>query len=106
MTTVEIEPAILDAARHFSKMNHNVLDNKNHKIVIADGRNFLLKTNEKYDIIIPEPSDPWQSFSASLFSKEFIELAASRLNDGGIYVQWAPLYGMGADDFRSFLLYI
>ena len=102
VTTVEIEPAILDAARHFSKMNHNVLDNKNHKIVIADGRNFLLKTNEKYDIIIPEPSDPWQSFSASLFSKEFIELAASRLNDGGIYVQWAPLYGMGADDFRSF----
>ncbi|MDI6738641.1 MAG: hypothetical protein QME12_09110 [Nanoarchaeota archaeon] len=102
VTTVEIEPVILEAAKYFSTMNHNVLGNKNHNIVIADGRNYLLKTNEKYDIIIPEPSDPWQSFSASLFTKEFIELAASRLNDDGLYVQWAPLYGMSTDDFRSF----
>ncbi|MBU2638068.1 MAG: hypothetical protein KJ955_03785 [Nanoarchaeota archaeon] len=102
VTTVEIEPAILDAADHFSKMNHGVLENKRNKIVISDGRNYLLKSKEKYDIIIPEPSDPWQSFSAALFSKEFLELSAEHLNDNGLYLQWVPLYEISREDFRSF----
>lgn len=102
VSTVEIEPVILEAARYFSTINHDVLDNRNHKIIMADGRNFLLKTNMKYDIISTEQSDPWQSFSASLFTKEFIELVADRLNEDGIYVQWVPLYVMSTDDFRRF----
>ncbi len=101
VTTVEIEPAILGAAEHFKDINLNVLENPNHKIVIADGRNYLLRNEEKYDFIIPEPSDPWQSFSSFLFSKEFMELAAEHLTDGGIFVQWVPIYQMSVEDFKS-----
>lgn len=102
VTTVEIEPAILEASKFFNVFNLDVLENPNHNIVVTDVRNYLLKSKEKYDTIIPEPSDPWQSFSTHLFSKEFLELASNHLNDNGIYVQWVPIYEMNIDDFKSF----
>jgi spermidine synthase len=99
--TVEIEPAILEAAKHFEIINLNVLENPNHNLVIADGRNYLLKSKEKYDFIIPEPSDPWQSFSTFLFSKEFMELAKNHLTENGVFAQWVPIYEMSIEDFKS-----
>ena len=101
-TTIEIEPAILGAAKYFSEVNHDVLENSRHKIVIGDGRHFLLKTDEKWDMIIPEPSDPWQSFSSALFSEEFFRLAAEHLNESGIFMQWVPSSSMSEDSFKSF----
>jgi len=102
VTTVEIEPAVLKAAGYFDIINLDVLNNPNHNLIIADGRNYLLKSKEKYDLIIPEPSDPWQSFSTLLFSKEFMELAKEHLKEGGIYTQWAPVYQMRVEDFKDF----
>jgi len=102
VTTVEIEKEVLKTTNYFSIFNLNVLENPNHKIIIDDGRNYLLKSKEKYDIIIPEPSDPWQSFSSALFSKEFFELASEHLNEDGLYVQWVPIYQMSIKDFKNF----
>lgn len=101
-TTVEIEPAIIEAADYFWFVNLNVTNKPNHKLIIADGRNYLLQSKEKYDIIIPEPSDPWQSFSTALFSKEFFELVKNHLDDDGLYIQWVPIFEMSPKDFRSF----
>jgi spermidine synthase len=102
VTTVEIEPAVVDASKHFWFMNLNVLENPNHKLIITDGRNYLLQSKEKFDIIVPEPCDPWQSFSAALYSKEFFELVKGHLNEDGLYVQWVPIYELSVDDFKSF----
>lgn len=102
VTTIEIEPAVIEAANYFTLFNEDVLTNKNHKLIIDDGRNYLLKTKEKYDAIIPEPSDPWQSFSAALFSQEFFSLGSKHLNENGLYVQWAPIYQMSTKDFKNF----
>lgn len=100
--TIEIEPSVVGASRYFNSANLDVLDNPNHQLVIEDGRNHLLKNNKKYDLIIPEPSDPWQSFSSTLFSKEFFELASRHLDEGGLYMQWVPVYELGVDEFKSF----
>ncbi|MBR9683434.1 hypothetical protein GOV03_02750 [Candidatus Woesearchaeota archaeon] len=102
VTTIEIEPAIVEAAEYFENLNLNVLENSNHDLVIADGRNFLLRSKEKYDIIVPEPSDPWQSFSTLLFSKEFFELVKEHLDEEGVYFQWVPIYEMDTEEFKSF----
>lgn len=102
VTTVEIEPAILEASKHFWFMNADVLRNPNHKLVIADGRNYLLRDKNKYDIIIPEPCDPWQSFSSHLYSKEFFEIVKEHLNEGGLYLQWVPIYELNVEEFKSF----
>lgn len=101
-TTIEIEPKILEASGYFNIFNLNVLENPNHTIIIDDGRNYLLKNQDKYDAIIPEPSDPWQSFSSALFSKEFFELASEHLDEDGLYLKWVPIYQMSPEDFKSF----
>jgi len=101
-TTIEIEPKILGAVPYFNVFNLNVLENPNHNLIIDDGRNYLLRNAEKYDVIIPEPSDPWQSFSTALFSKEFFELASEDLNEEGLYMQWVSIYQMSPEDFKNF----
>jgi spermidine synthase len=101
-TTIEIEPKILESTNYFNIFNANVLENPNHTIAIDDGRNYLLKDQNKYGAIIPEPSDPWQSFSSALFSKEFFELASEHLDENGLFVQWVSIYQMSPEDFKSF----
>ena len=98
---VEIEPAVIDAAKYFNNINKNVLENENVEIVLADIRNYLSYSKEKFDIIVSEPSDPWQEFSAFLWSKEFFEIIAEHLNEEGIYAQWVPIYTMNVRDFRN-----
>ncbi|MBR9679365.1 MAG: hypothetical protein GON13_03800 [Nanoarchaeota archaeon] len=101
-SVVEIEPLILDTIEFFSDVNRDVLNNNNIELVFDDGRNYLLKSKENFDIIIPEPSDPWQDFSSSLFSKEFFELSKRHLNENGLFVQWIPVYELSISDFKSF----
>lgn len=102
VTTVEIESKIVEAIKYFNIFNLNVLENPSHKLIIDDGRNYLLRNEEKYDVIIPEPSDPWQSFSTALFSKEFFELANEHLDENGLYFKWVPIYQMSPEDFKNF----
>jgi spermidine synthase len=97
---VEIEPAVVEAGRFFADVNRDVLKDPRVRVVIGDGRNFLLTTPERYDVIISEPSNPWIAGLASLFSREFFELAKSRLRPGGVMLQWVQAYGLPPDDLR------
>jgi spermidine synthase len=97
---VEIEPAVVEASRFFRQLHGDVLEDPRVRTVIADGRNFLLTTPERYDVIISEPSNPWMSGLASLFSEEFFRLARERLRPGGIMVQWIQAYNIRPEDFR------
>jgi spermidine synthase len=100
---VELEPAVVEASRFFSHVNGDVLKDSRVTVVIADGRNFLLTTPERYDVIISEPSNPWIAGLASLFSVEFFELARSRLKPGGLMLQWLQAYSLRTDDLQMVL---
>jgi len=100
-TTVEIEPVIIEASEYFWFANDNISTNLKHNMVIDDARNYLLRNDNKYDIIISEPTNTWQSFSTALFSKEFFGLVAEDLNSDGLYLQWVPIYDFTEDDFKS-----
>ena len=97
---VEIEPAVLEATRFFAREHGNVLEDPRVRTVIADGRNFLLTTSERYDVITSEPSNPWIGGIATLFSAEFFQLARQRLQPGGIMLQWLQGYSLYPDDLR------
>lgn len=85
---VEIHPGVVECVRIFGAPG--LLDNL--PIHIGDARNFLLKTDRRYDIITSEPSYPTEFGVTHLYTREYYELAAARLNDGGIYCQWIPYY--------------
>lgn len=101
-TTLEIEPVVLEAAEFFKEINRDVLNNPRAEIIIDDGRNYLMNSNEKFDIIVPEASDPWQDISTMFYSQEFFELGKDHLNKNGLFVQWVPIYLMGAEEFKMF----
>jgi len=91
---VEISPEVIRIARHFSEENEQVLDSPRVSLQVRDGRNLLLTRPHIFDVIVSEPSNPWQSGNANLFTREFYELAASRLQPEGIFCQWLPLYDL------------
>lgn len=85
---VEIEAAIVEAASFFQEANHRALEDKRLRMVVGDGRHFLLRENEKYDVISSEPSNLWVKGNADLFTREYFELARNRLAERGIFLQW------------------
>ncbi|MFQ5545929.1 MAG: spermidine synthase, partial [Acidiferrobacterales bacterium] len=90
--TIEIEPAMVEAARGFGpRVEATFTDPRSH-IYIEDAKTYFSTQNKKYDIIVSEPSNPWVSGTASLFSEEFYRLITRHLNKDGILVQWLQLY--------------
>ena len=101
VTVVELEKHVVPAARLFSDLNHHFLDNPKVKVVFNDGRNFLLTTDRRYDVITADPIHPWSQGSAYLYTDEYFRLAASRLKPGGVICQWLPIYELAPEDLQS-----
>lgn len=92
LEVVEIEPAMLEASHFFDHVNHRPLDDPRTTVIATDGRNFLEYSDEQYDVIISEPSNPWIAGVASLFTVEHFRRAKKKLAPGGVFGQWVQLY--------------
>jgi len=71
------------------------------EVIVNDGRNHLLLTNRRYDVIASEPSNPWLAGVGNLFTLEAFQLARSRLKPGGIMCQWLHSYSLESDHVYS-----
>lgn len=100
---VEICPAVIEAAHLFSRWNGDVLSKPNVRVIVDDGRSYLLTTQDSYDIITLEPMHPGLRGVSSLYSLEFYMEARNRLRPGGVLCQWIPLYSMNGEDARSLI---
>ena len=101
VAAVEIEPAVIRASALFDDVNHAPLDDPAVRLVETDGRTFLAADGERYDVIVSEPSNPWMTIAANLFTREFFEAGRARLAPGGVFSQWIQLYGLQPEDLRS-----
>jgi hypothetical protein len=54
----------------------------------------ILPENTRYDVIISQPSNPWQPGSAALFTVEYFEQVKARLAPGGVFSQWFETYDL------------
>jgi spermidine synthase len=98
---VEVEREMIPAARLFEKHNHRVLDDPRVEVSINDARNDLEFSSRTYDVIISEPSNPWMTVAANLFTEDFFRLARTRLRESGIFSQWIQTYYLPPEDLRS-----
>lgn len=98
---VELEPAMLEVARRCSPVNAQALENPKVHVTLGDAREVLLTTRQRYDLIFSEPSNPYRAGVASLFTREFYQGAAARLNEGGIFMQWVQGYEVDGRTLRS-----
>ncbi|HEX6690724.1 MAG TPA: hypothetical protein VF110_06190, partial [Burkholderiales bacterium] len=90
--TVEIEAAMAEAARGFRPRNSGAFADPRGTILIDDAKSYFSAQGRRYDLIISEPSNPWVSGVASLFTREFYRRIKGHLEPGGLLVQWFQLY--------------
>jgi spermidine synthase len=90
--TVEIEPAMVHGARNFGDRVKRAYEDPRSHIVYEDARTWFSAARRQYDVIISEPSNPWVSGVASLFTDEFYGFAGRHLKPGGLFVQWLQSY--------------
>lgn len=98
---VELEQVVVDVGDEFAAVNHDAMKNPKHRTSVADAREVLLTSREKYDLIFSEPSNPYRAGIASLYTKEFYRSAADRLEPGGIFIQWMQMYAVDERTIRT-----
>lgn len=105
VTAVELVKEVMDGFDSFHQDAPRARQyNKGH-MVVNDGRNFLKLTKEKYDVITIDPPPPIDAAGVNhLHSREFLQLAKSRLKKGGIMAHWIPFPGTqgGVDNYDIF----
>jgi spermidine synthase len=93
LTIAEIEPLVPRVvSAYFGEHNFNVVQNPKTHVTIDDARHYLLTTRDKFDAITSDPLDPWVKGAATLYTREFFELAKQHLNPGGAVTLFVQLY--------------
>jgi predicted membrane-bound spermidine synthase len=88
---VELVPSVPSLFGFFHADAAEVLRRPGARIVIDDGRRFLARSRDTYDIITIDPPPPLEAAGSSLlYSREFYRAAQARLAEDGILAQWAP----------------
>jgi spermidine synthase len=92
ITLVELDPAMLDLARHDSslrRVNGDSLNNPRVHVIVGDAYAYLRKGVKKFDLIIADFPDPHDETISKLYTVEFFRLAREALGKGGIFVTQA-----------------
>jgi predicted membrane-bound spermidine synthase len=89
---VEFEPVVDEMASRCRELNNDVLHHPRVRRIYDDGREYVCTTNNTYDIIFSEPSNPYRAGIATLYTAEFYQTLRNRLNPGGVFLQFLQAY--------------
>jgi len=98
---VELVPEEARTAGYFIPENHGVLDSGLVKMIFEDGRNQILISKGKYDVISFNAIHP--KLSPMLYTLDFYRLCARALAPGGTICAWLPTNGLTLTEFKSLL---
>ncbi len=91
-TTVELVPSVPEFVTFFHPNAAVLMKSPLSHVVIDDGRFYLERFSERYDVITIDPPPPVEAAGSSLlYSKEFYSIAKQHLSPDGILQQWLPL---------------
>jgi spermidine synthase len=99
---VELVAGLKDAARFYSDLNRNVVEDSRLKIISGDGRHYLQRTSNTYDLISCDPTHPILG-SGNLYTKEYFTLCREHLNPGGVVSQYLPLHKLRTEELMGII---
>jgi spermidine synthase len=100
---IELDPVVLEGSQFFNHVNHRPQTDPRVHLQINDARNYFLASDRKFDLIVSEPSNPWQSGVCQLFTREFFQLCKARLNSGGTCALWVQIVEIPPDVLASII---
>ena len=104
LEVADLSRGIIEHASYFAISNQDVLNDPRTRVFINDGRQHLLMQEEEvYDLIALEPPPINMAGTASLYTREFYQLARSRLRPGGYMSQWLPAHQLPAEGTFSLI---
>jgi spermidine synthase len=89
---VELVQGVIDASPWFAEVNHDVVQRPEYRLIMNDGRNYALMTDQRYDVISVDATSPKMAGNGSLYTLEFYQLLEKRLSEDGVAVQWLPFH--------------
>lgn len=95
-TVLEINPAMAEVLPYFKEDNFDIQNNENVEIVIDDWINYLLKWDEKYDLIVNTVPTPNYFSSSKLWTDDVFSIISQRLDDNWIFSTWFDI-SIGSD---------
>lgn len=90
--TIEIEPAMVAGARAFGDRVKRAYSDPRSHVYFEDAKTYFSAHKARYDLIVSEPSNPWVSGVANLFSREFYRFLPRHMAPKGLFVQWVQVY--------------
>ncbi len=93
LVACEILPEVISLSQsHFARWNNGLFSDDRATVHADDGRICLSRSEKTYDLIVSDLFTPWRHGIGNLYTLEHYRIGYERLNDGGMYVQWVPLY--------------
>lgn len=106
ITVCELSPSVVTAAgKYFGgspgrpDLTNGLFRDLRAEVLVRDGRNQLLASQARYDMINADLFLPYRSGTGNLYSLDHYRTAGERLNEGGVFVQWLPLYQISEWEF-------
>ena len=96
----ELLPEVIGlASAHFDQPAQGLFNDPRVTIMAEDGRNCLMAQPNTYDVIVSDLFTPWKAGTGNLYTVEHYRNARKRLNEGGLFAQWLPLYQVSEEEF-------
>lgn len=90
-TAVELVPSVPSLYGYFHQDGPRLLQSARSHLIIDDGRLYMERSSEQFDVITIDPPPPVEAAGSSLlYSKEFYATAKRHLRNDGILQQWLP----------------
>jgi spermidine synthase len=85
---VDIDKRLVEICKEFlPEYSCGAFEDPRAEVVITDALHWLENSNEKFDVIVGDLTDPWpQAPSHGIYSVPFFKLITARLNEGGLFV--------------------
>jgi spermidine synthase len=104
ITIAEISPEVLEVSDSaFSEINHGVLRDPRVRVRLNDGRNVLLASKERFDVILSDSIHPVYAGNSTLYTREYFQLCRDHLSPDGVISMWLPMYSLADSSFLGIL---
>ncbi len=92
VTAVEMNPLMLEFVRHYGERAGNLYDRPDVEVILSEGRNFISRTDRKFDVIFLGFVDTWASVASGglslsenyLYTTQALQAYYDHLTDNGL----------------------